>query len=142
VAVTVYLDASVLVSLFASDSMTSRADAFLQSQPSVLIVSDFAAAEFASAIARDVRTKTLTADDAKVAFSIFDAWILRETERVHITSADISTAVAWLRRLDLPIRAPDAINIAIAQRVNANLFTFDKQMAENARVLGMNVAAG
>lgn len=43
-----YLDASVLVALLAPDPLSERADTLLAQRPS-LIVSDFAAAEFASA---------------------------------------------------------------------------------------------
>jgi uncharacterized protein len=55
--VSVYLDASVLVALFTNDPLTARADTFLRANPLVLIVSDFAATEFSSVIARHVRTK-------------------------------------------------------------------------------------
>ena len=40
--------------------------------PLVLIVSDFAAAEFSSVIARHVQTKDIKKDDARIAFSNFD----------------------------------------------------------------------
>lgn len=49
------------------------------------------------------------------------------------------TAQALLRRLDLPLRTPDALNIAMAQRVEAALATFDIQMARAARTLGLHV---
>ena len=42
------MDASILVALFMSDALTERADNFLRKNPSVLIVSDFAAAEAAT----------------------------------------------------------------------------------------------
>ena len=138
----VYLDASVLVALFANDSLTDRADAYLRSHAAELIVSDFAAAEFASAFARRVREGLLTADEARDAFSTFDAWTARETAREQITGADIACAAAFIRRLDVPLRTPDAIHIAAAQRVDAELLTFDRQMAANARALGLSVLAG
>jgi hypothetical protein len=40
---------------------------------------------------------------------------------------------------DLPLLTPDALNIAIAQRVGAEILTFDKKMAVSARVLGSTV---
>ena len=52
----VYLDASVLVALLTDELLTGRADTFMRTKKPVLVVSDFAAAEFASAIARRVRT--------------------------------------------------------------------------------------
>jgi len=45
-----------------------------------------------------------------------------------------------LRDLTLGLRAPDAINIAIAQRLGAELATFDKKMATAASKLGVTVA--
>ncbi len=51
----VYFDASVLVALLTNDPLTRRADALMRTRTPVLVVSDFAAAEFASAIARRVR---------------------------------------------------------------------------------------
>ena len=44
--------------------------------------------------------------------------------------------------LDLPLRTPDALNIAIAQRVGADLLTFDHKMAASARSLGTTVVMG
>ena len=80
-----------------------------------LIVSDFAAAEFASVIARAVR-------------------------KVEPRPADMVGAASFMRRLDLNLRTPDALNIAIAQRLAAELVTFDEKMAANARQLGVSVA--
>jgi predicted nucleic acid-binding protein len=77
----VYLDASMLVALLTNDPLTPRADAFMRAKTPALIVSDFAAAEFASAMARRVRTGGITPDEARVAFSTFDAWAARATRR-------------------------------------------------------------
>jgi predicted nucleic acid-binding protein len=44
-----------------------------------------------------------------------------------------------LRRLDLTLRTPDALNIAIAQRAGAAMATFDARMAEAAQALGLDV---
>jgi predicted nucleic acid-binding protein len=132
----VYLDASVLVALLTNDPLTRRADAFMRANTPTLIVSDFAAAEFASAMARRVRTGGITPDEARLAFSTFDAWAARATRREQTKAADVSAAEAFLRRLDLNLRTPDALNIAIAQRIGAVLVSFDEKMAASARALG------
>lgn len=137
-----YLDASVLVALVVDDPLSSRASALLRGISPVLLLSDFAAAEFASAVSRRVRTREYTARDARAAFSVLDAWAAREAQRIETTSADVTTAEAFLRRLDLTLRTPDALNIAIAQRENAVLTTFDTKMAIAARKLGTEVADG
>ena len=137
----VYLDASILVALLTEDSLSARADAFLYAQRPILVVSDFAAAEFSSAIARLVRKQRITADEARVAFSTFDVWVSRTTEWVTTAAADVKAAQAYLRRLDLTLRTPEALNIAIAQRAGAALATFDEKMAGGARALGTEVVS-
>jgi predicted nucleic acid-binding protein len=93
---TLYLDASALLPLFIEEARTYDAHEHLRGN--VLLISDFAIAEFSSGV-----------------------------------------AIGLVRRLDPGLRAPDALNIAIAQRCEANLLTFDGKMARSARSLGMNV---
>jgi len=96
-ALSVYLDASILVSLFTIDTLTARADAVLRARPPWLMVSDLAAAELASAIARRVRMQLITSEEAHAAFSTFDAWIARTTTPLCATSL---LRAGFLRRLD------------------------------------------
>jgi predicted nucleic acid-binding protein len=138
-AVSVYLDASVLVSLFVRDANSDKADRALRAVRQMLIVSDFAAAEFASGISQHVRTRSIPASDARVAFSEFDEWTGRETERMEISNADVDNAATLLRRLDLPLRTPDALHVVMVQRNGSRLLTFDKTMAAAARALGIAV---
>jgi predicted nucleic acid-binding protein len=136
-----YLDASVVVALVTTDLFTQRAVAYLRAMSPVLIVSDFAAVEFASVLARRVRTRETTPALAREAFAALDAWRLRTTERVETATADVIFAEVALRRLDTPLRTADAINIAIAHRVRSTLMTFDVKMAAAAQALRMDVAA-
>jgi len=135
-----YLDASVLVAVLTVEPFSERADRFVRDHPIGLIISDFAAAEFASAIARRVRMREVTVDDARSDLSAFDSWAARSVQLIEVTAADVALATAFLRRLDLTLRTPDAIHIAIARRIGATLVTFDQRMAESARALGMAVA--
>jgi predicted nucleic acid-binding protein len=138
--VTCYLDANILVALLTPEPFSGRADAFLQINTEPLIVSDFAAAEFSSAVARRVRMREFTLYQAQITLSRFDTWLAHTADRVAISPADIALATTFLRRLDLTLRTPDAIHIAIAQRLDATLVTFDQRMAVSARALGMAVA--
>jgi predicted nucleic acid-binding protein len=141
-AVSVYLDTSLLVALLTGDdAFTDRASVFPAADPDVLVVSDFAAAEFSSVMARLTRMRRLTQAEALAVFAAFDAWRARAIQSAVTLPQDIGAAAAFLRRLDMNLRTPDAINIAIAHRVGAALATFDEAMASNARTLGMAVAA-
>lgn len=135
-----YLDASVLVALFTRDAFTDRATRFLRTQQPVVLVSDFAAAEFASAVARLSRMREISLDEAHALLRDFDLWRLRATQEAATMSVDVAAAASYLRRLDLPLRTADAINIAIAQRLDASLATFDVKMAASARILGAELA--
>jgi predicted nucleic acid-binding protein len=102
------------------------------------MVSDFTGAEFASAVSRWVRTRELDLNEGRAVLDTFDGWIGR-VQRVELMPVDVAAASLFLRRLDLPLRTPDAIHIAIVQRVGTALVTFDRQMAASARALGTAV---
>jgi predicted nucleic acid-binding protein len=83
--------------------------------------------------------RELPLDEARDALTAFDFWRSRSARTIRTTAADVATAETYLRRLDLPLLTPDAIHIALAQRIGATLVTFDRAMAASARVLGMAV---
>jgi len=138
-ALSIYLDTNVLVSTFVEDVFSRRADEFLK-EKSDLLVSDFVRAEFASVMGRLFRTKELTLTKAESALQAFDEWTGKNTALVEMRTYDIRAAEDFLRSFGLGLRAPDAINIAIARRMGAELATFDKKMAQSARKLGISVA--
>jgi uncharacterized protein len=132
-----YLDASFLVALLTAEPSSVRAARFVRAHPSALTVSDFAAAEFASAISRRVRMRQMPDTDARLVLAAFDRWMLTAATTVEISSTDVAVAAALLRRLDLTLRTPDAIHIAAAQRLGTALVTLDQRMAAAANALGM-----
>jgi predicted nucleic acid-binding protein len=138
-ALSVYLDTSVVVPLFLPDIFLARTTAYLATGPINLLVSDFVAAEFASVVGIRLRQKTLSIDDARASIASFDAWAERISGSVRMQPADLDSAQTMLRRLDLVLRTPDAISLAIAQRLGAELATFDTRMADCARALGISV---
>jgi len=132
-----YLDASALLPLFIDEPKTQRAQELLRG--SILVISDFAVAEFSSGVARRARLGEITDSGASAAFAALDAWTLSAAKRESLTTGDVGLAISLVRRLDLGLRAPDAMNIAIARRCEAQLLTFDEKMARCARSLGLAV---
>jgi hypothetical protein len=140
-ALSVYLDASVVISLFLPDLNADRAGAFLRTRPVDLIVSDWCAAELASVVSKRVRMRLLVEQEARKALANFDQWAAANIARAGCLPADIRAADTFLRRLDLNLRTPEAIHIAIARRLGAELATFDVRMAESAEALGVAAVA-
>jgi predicted nucleic acid-binding protein len=138
---TLYLDTSVLLPLFVVDPLNRRAETLMRQQKSVIAISDYCIAEFASAIAARVRSGEIPSRIAQIAYSQFDGWTAGKAKRTEMMAADISAAASFIRRLDLPLKTGDAIHIAVAQRLGATLATFDRQMEAGAGVLGVPVAA-
>jgi len=138
--VSLYLDASILVPLVAPDSLAGQAEAFFGKIKTPLSVSDLAAAEVASAVSRKVRMREVPVPAAEEVLRTFDSWITAAATAIRITGADIAEASGYLRRLDLNLRTADAIHIAAARRLALTLATFDRNMAESARTLGVAVA--
>jgi predicted nucleic acid-binding protein len=135
-----YLDASVLVALFTTDAHSDHAAELIRPGEASILVSDFARAEFASVIGRLVRMRDLPPEDGPTVFAYFDTWIARYTRAVGIDRVDVAVAEALLRRLELGLRAPDALHIAIARRLDVTLATFDRHLEQAARVLGVATA--
>jgi len=134
-----YLDTNTVIGLLTTDPLTTRVNALLRQGTDAMIVSDFAAAEFSGVIGRKMRTGVITHQYALEALTALDQLSLR-IHRVGLETGDIPQADIFLRRLDLPLQAPDAIHIAVAQRLGATLVTFDRRMAQAARTLGIPVA--
>jgi hypothetical protein len=135
-----YLDTNFIVALITPELLSDRAAAFVAAEPGPLIVSNFAAAEFSSVIARQVRTGERTRDEASMVLERFDLWANQTISRAEVTSIDIALATIYLRRLDLTLLTPDGLHIAMAHRLGASLVTFDRRMITAARILGVPVA--
>jgi predicted nucleic acid-binding protein len=138
-AVSVYFDVNVVVALFAVDPLNERAERAAAAIRDRASISEFAATEFSSVIATRVRTRDLGAHDARNAYTNFDNWCALHAERVEVRNADVVAATTLVRRLDLSLRAPDALHLGIVRRIGARLLTFDKTMAVAARSLGIAV---
>jgi predicted nucleic acid-binding protein len=133
-----YLDASVLLPMLIAEPGSAAVDAFMQFASDELVVSEFAAAEVASAISRLVRTDRLAADDASARLADFDAWRAAATDDVELNAADVRLANLYVRRFELMLRAPDALHAAVCRRAGLELITMDRRLALAADALGVS----
>ncbi len=132
-----YLDTSVLVALLTQDALSERASRFLQNSTMTLIVSDWAGAEFASALARRFRMGEMTHAFAQRHLAGLDEWVSRAANRVQTSASDVERAALFVRRLELGLRTPDALHVALAQHHRCTIASFDARMIEAAEKLGI-----
>jgi predicted nucleic acid-binding protein len=133
----VSLDASALVSLFVEDANSASARRRIGEIRTVMAVSTFAAAEFAAAIGRRVRAGAYDPAQGAAVLALFDAWMAGHAETLDVDPEDHRVAAGFVRHFELGLRAPDALHIAICQRLRLPLLTFDARQAAAAQRLGV-----
>jgi len=136
---TIYLDASVLIAVLAEEPASAAVRRFLRTHREDRLISDFAAAEVVSAISRLLRMRLLTEEEGSTRLADFDAWRAAASSAADMHAADARLAYAYVRRFDLRLRAPDALHLAIARRLDAALVTLDRRIAAAAKELGVAV---
>jgi uncharacterized protein len=135
----IYLDASALVSLLVREVHSKAIRGFLRTEHPVLAVSDFAVAEFTAAIGARVRAAKLTVEQGQLLLHVFDAWSEASAIRPETAPADIRVATSFVRRFGLGLRVPDALHLAMCQRLGADLLTFDRRQAAGGHHLGIRI---
>jgi predicted nucleic acid-binding protein len=102
------------------------------------IISPLVALEFASAIARKTRMRELPKSAGREALALFRKHEAEQLYRIApVTTAHYAEARSWLERLDLPLRALDAIHLAVAHAESALLLTADATLAQAAGKIGL-----
>ncbi len=134
-----YLDANILVSLFVGDDLTGRAERCVAGMDRVF-VSSWTLAEFSSAAGILLRSGRIDARRAERARDGLDSLLRTLDPPASVENGDIVAADRLLRRPDLRLRTPDALHLAVVQRLRLPLLTFDKVMADAAIALGLTLA--
>lgn len=133
-----YFDASCLVTLVLRDAGWRELGSWMSDRSPELVVSDFGFGETVSVIALRVRRGSIDAAVGRNSILYATAFTAGWTS-VDLETSDIVAATALVARFDLKLRLPDAIHIAIAQRVGARLVSADTRQADAAEALGMTV---
>jgi uncharacterized protein len=134
-----YLDASAMLPILIKEPTSAVVDAFMSTIQQELWVSDFAAAEVASALSRLVRAGRLQASEGTACLSDFDVWRAAMTRPAEIHAVDVRVAGSYVRQFDLALRVPEALHLAIARRRDLVLVTLDRRMVAAAKELGVAV---
>lgn len=134
-----YLDTNIIVALFGAEPATAAVLRWLTGASNAILVSDFAAVEFAAVLSREVRTGAVTADHARVVLTRFDTWRLQGASLVAAGPADMQLAETLARDFATKLQAPDALHLALAMNSQATLATLDQRLADAAGMRGVAV---
>jgi hypothetical protein len=129
---TIYLDASVLVSLLADDVNTPAARRVAELDDRV-VVSSWTLAECSSAFARLSRMGRLADNERDALERDLDAWTGEPSRLIAVVTADFEKARSFVRVSKAGLRAADALHLAVAAREALQLATFDDVLGRAAR---------
>jgi predicted nucleic acid-binding protein len=128
-----YFDTSAVIALFQEERHSPDLIQWIgQDNPSIHF-SDFGALEFAAVVSRSVRSKRQTERWAAKAMGDFDSW-RRDIVELTITSIQVGHAERLIRDFRSKLSAADALHVALAASGGLTLITFDKRMADAARM--------
>lgn len=129
----VYLDTSVLGALFFREPGAQQIAERLARVRRPLRVSAWTVTEMASLAAIKQRTGAIDDAGRRAALAAFGQFTRDSLQFSEVEPADFAAAAALLEPVDLGLRAGDALHLAVARRVGADLATLDKRQAGAAR---------
>jgi uncharacterized protein len=136
--VTFYLDTSFLISVLADEANSDASRAWMKSAAAPMIVSDFAALEFAASMLRFLRAGRLSDESASVMLQRFDQIRAASVAYAHAAD-DYRLADELVRDFRTKLAAPDSLHLASSIKLGATLVTFDERLAAAARMRGAEV---
>lgn len=132
-----YFDTSVLVPLFFNEAGTAAARRAIEQEQSPW-VSHWTLAEFSSAVAFKLRGAQVDVATAATARRMFAALVVSRLTVVDVLREDFANAAVLCEVTPTPgLRTPDALHLAIAQRLGLELISFDQALIQSARQQGL-----
>lgn len=134
-----YLDTSILVAALTRESATERVQHWLgqQSVEYDLVISDWVVTEFSSALSLKLRTGQLGEAQRASALLAFNDLATRSLRVVPIERQRFRDAAQLTDTPNIALRAADALHLACAAGLAAELVTLDRRMAEAGLSLGI-----
>lgn len=131
-----YLDTSVVLSLFVREPVSESVGKWITSRRQPLAFSDWGLTECASALGIRLRRGELDDDSAGRTFRAVTMFANESCELIACAGHHQREAQGLLSRFNLPLRAGDALHLAISQHVQATFVTCDKQLIVAAKAIG------
>jgi predicted nucleic acid-binding protein len=135
-----YVDTSLLVAYYCPESMSEKVEIFLTSH-SPLIISTLTELEMFSAVSRKVRERDLNRPAARRILAKF----LSHLDGHFFACLPVAThhlrlARDWIGQFNTSLRSLDALHLAVAALEGLTTVTADRDLAEYAKILSLDVA--
>ena len=128
--------------MFVMDVHTPRVLQWVPQLARPLILSAWTITEFSSALALRRRMNALSAMDRLAAESAFDTWLSsNEIVQVDVGPRDFASARQLMRLDTVPLRAADALHLAIAMKLGIAMATLDDDLQTASRTVGLAVSS-
>lgn len=135
-----YLDTSVLVSIYVPEKQSAAILEFLEKYEKNIYISQLSEAEFFSALAIKKRMKQLSATTIKAISAMFSKHIDELIyEKIHLTNYVFTTALEYITTYKTNLRTLDALHLACCSTANMTLITADHDLAQSAKHFKVNV---
>lgn len=132
-----YLDTSVIVSLLTGETSAGRIRLWLNNrQPKPLLISDWSLTETSSALSLKLRTDQITMKAYEAAQTQFRLLAANSLEVLPVLQQHFYEAARYCDQHSLGLRSGDALHLAVAMELNAEIITLDKRFATAAQSLG------
>lgn len=136
----IYLDTSVLGALFFREPSAPEILSRLESVSGVaLVISAWTLPEMASVGAIKERTGQIGAQDRAAGLAAFQRFVADTLNLVEVDPGDFRTAATLLDLPAMALRAADALHLAIAHRLRADLATLDRRQRMAASHYGIGL---
>lgn len=136
----VYVDTSVIVALLTVEPKTQDVTAWFAGLRDAPTCSDWLLTEFHSAISIKLRTRQISAANAKRVRKAFELLVDGGLRMVPVSRAAFSQAAIMTQQRAHGLRAGDSLHLAVALELGAShMASLDETLAANAQRNGMDL---
>ncbi|WP_375395674.1 type II toxin-antitoxin system VapC family toxin [uncultured Sphingomonas sp.] len=136
----VYPDTSIIVSAYTDEISTPISAAWIESIGNDdLTTSPWIETEIAAALAGKTRGRLISRDKRLALANIIRDLLSQSAVLIPIRQGHFTLAADFITRSEKPLRAGDALHLAIAADAGATIWTLDRPMVEAGQALALDV---